>query len=197
MLCLLNLRATATADELSPPDEGFSANTLFEHGRYEGGLSSGVMFSPFIATHLRPTINYTITAVQFGYMLSNVKGSGCLRGNFELAGEGFGSAIFDGAGSYIAGCTVWGRYNFVPAHSRFVPFGQIGLGLTSTDIDHKIVGQPFNFNIDVGLGTRYFLSEKWALTLEYRYQHISNANSGRHNLGINAHGPLLGVAYLF
>ena len=135
--------------------------------------------------------------MQCGYILSDVKGRSWYRGNFEIVGEGFGAAIWEGSGSYIAGMTVWGRYNFVPLKSRFVPFVEFGLGLTSTDIDRDIVGQPFNFNIDVGVGTRYFVAEKWALTLEYRYQHISNANTGQHNLGINANGPMLGVTHLF
>ncbi len=197
MLCFLNLPSVGATNEPAPPNEGFSTDALFKTGRFEGGVNSGVMFSPFIATYQRPTINYTVTGMQVGYMLSDVKGTNWLRGNFEVAGEGFGSAIFDGPGSYIAGVTVWGRYNFVPVKSRFVPFAEAGLGLTSTDIDREIVGQPFNFNLDLGLGTRYFLSQKWALTLEYRFQHISNANTGRHNLGINAQGPVLGVAHVF
>src|SRR5216684_2413409 len=127
-----------------PPAEG-----LFENARYEVTLNNGVLFSPFLATGGRPTINYTITEVQFGYMLSDVKGHGWLRGNFELVGEGFGSAIFEGSGSFIAGITVWMRYNFAPPGWRLVPFAQAGMGLTSTDIDHKYVGQPFNFNLDL------------------------------------------------
>lgn len=169
----------------------------FEGLRYEATLTSGLLFSPFLATGGRPTINYTITEVQFGYMLSDVKGDGWSRGNFELVGEGFGSGIFEGDGSFIAGVTVWLRYNFVPPGWRFVPFAQAGLGLTSTDIDHKIVGQPFNFNLELGIGTRYLLSQHWSLNVEYRYQHISNADTGAHNIGINAHGPVLGVSYLF
>ena len=64
----------------------------------------------------------------------------------------------------------------------------------STDIDHGIVGQPFNFNLDLGFGVRYFLGRNWSLSLEYRYQHISNAGLNKHNLGINADGPILGVS---
>src|ERR1051326_3547521 len=173
-----------------------ASDELFNH-RYEATLNSGVLFSPFLATGGRPTINYTLTEVQFGYMLSDVKGDGWSRGNFELVGEGFGSGIFEGDGSFISGVTVWLRYNFVPPGWRFVPFAQAGLGLTSTDIDHKIVGQPFNFNLELGIGTRYLLSQHWSLNLEYRYQHISNADTGAHNIGINAHGPVLGVSYLF
>jgi opacity protein-like surface antigen len=198
-LCALNLGWSQTVETNgnTTTTNTSAANDLFGRGRYEATLNSGVLFSPFIATGGRPIINYTLTEVQFGYMLSEVKGRGWHRGNFELVGEGFASAIFEGDGSFIAGMTIWIRYNFVPPGWRFIPYAQAGMGLTSTDIDHKIVGQPFNFNLDLGLGTRYLLSEHWALNLEYRYQHISNANSGEHNIGINAHGPMVGVSYLF
>ena len=78
-----------------------------------------------------------------------------------------------------------------------VPYFQVGGGVTTTDIDHNLVGQPFNFNLDLGIGLRCFVAKNWTLSLEYRYQHISNADTGNHNLGINAHGPILGVSYLF
>jgi hypothetical protein len=59
------------------------------------------------------------------------------------------------------------------------------------------LGQPFNFNLDLGVGVRYFVGRNWALNLEYRYQHISNANLGAKNLGINAAGPILGISCFF
>ena len=188
---ILVVLKTANAREAPDTDD------LFGTSPYEGTLTSGVLFSPFLANHGRPTINYTISEAQFGYMLSEPRGDGWWRGNFELLGEGFGSGIIDGPGGYIAGMTLWARYNFVQPGWRFVPYTQAGAGLTATDINPRIVGQTFNFNLEIGLGTRYMLSERWALLLEYRYQHISNANSGAHNLGINAHGPILGVSYLF
>src|SRR2546422_8852583 len=81
----------------------FSTSDLFIGGRREAGFGSGVLFSPFVATRHRPTINYTITELQLGYMLSDVKEAGWLRGNWELAGDGFGSAVFEGPGSYVTG----------------------------------------------------------------------------------------------
>jgi lipid A 3-O-deacylase len=200
ILLLLSLRMAVAGEnageiasaETSPPDR------LFAHGRYEAAFNSGVLFSPFLATHGRPTLDYTITSLQLGYMLGDVKGHGWWRGNFELAGEAFASDIFRGPGSYIAGGTLWLRYNFVPQKSpKLVPFVQGGAGMVSTDIDHRIDGQPFNFNLDVGLGVRYLAGQHWALSLECRYQHISNANMGHNNLGINAIGPILGVSYFF
>jgi lipid A 3-O-deacylase len=186
-------RAGENATSQESPYEHF-----FDGGRYEAAITSGVLFSPFGPTRMRPTINYTISGFQIGYMLWDVKGDGWWRGNLEIAGEVFGSAIFDGPGSYIAGGTLWLRYNFVPpSSSAFVPYLQVGGGGESTDVDHEVVGQPFNFNLNVGAGVRYFIGRSWSLSLEFRYQHISNAYLSKHNLGINSAGPILGISYFF
>jgi len=182
----------------SASDETSAFERFFDRGRYEAQFGGGALFSPFVATRNRPTIDYTTTYLQLGYMLGDVKREGWLRGNLELAAEGFGNAIFEGPGGYIAGATLWLRYNFVPRWSLgLVPYVQAGAGFVSTDIDHHIVGQPFNFNLDIGVGMRYFIARDWALDLECRYQHISNANLGRKNLGINSIGPILGISYFF
>jgi opacity protein-like surface antigen len=177
--------------------QSFAVGDLFASGRYEAAFSSGVLFSPVGTPRNRPVINYTMTGVQLGWMPGGVHGSGLLRGSFEVAGEGFGSAIFEGPGSYVAGVTTWVRYNFVPPRWRFVPYVQGGAGVVSTDIDRGIVGQPFNFNLDLGVGVRYFIAPRWSVNLEYRYQHISNANLGKSNIGINSQGPILGMSYFF
>ena len=169
----------------------------FLRSRYETAFNTGILFSPVGKARNRPTVNYTITEVQLGYMLNDVQEAGWFRGNFELAGDAFGGGVFDGTGSYAAGWTLWLRYNFVPSHSRFTPYTQVGAGFVFTDIDRRLVGQDFNFNLDVGLGMRYSLDAHWALNLELRYQHISNANLGQHNIGINALGPILGISYFF
>ncbi len=199
ILAVLCGRDACAADtiENDAPAAGDSVETRFCRGAFEAAVTSGALFSPFVALGNRPTINYAITEVQIGYMLADVQRSGWLRGNFEAVGEGFGGGIFQGPGSYLAGMTVWGRYNFVQLDWRLVPYAQAGAGLTSTDVSRRFVGQPFNFNLELGLGARYFFTARWAAQFEFRYQHISNANTGAHNLGINAVGPVLGVSYLF
>ena len=184
-----------------PPQQSFltdvSTNLWFQRGQNEVNISSGLMFSPVIAVVHRPTINYSMTEIQYGYMLSDVQGEGFWRGNFELVGELLTGWIFVGEGSYIAGGTLWARYNFVQPESRVLPFAQGGLGMVTTDISHKIDGQPFNFNLELGVGMRYLLDDRWTFNVEFRYQHISNADTGKHNLGVNAFGPIFGVSYLF
>lgn len=188
---------SAVRAEAETTNEVFSTGNLFEARRWEANVSSGVLFSPIGTPKDRPVINYTITTLQLGYMLSDVKGPGILRGNFEVAADVFGSKVFIGPGSYIAGMTVWIRYNFVPAGWRLIPYIEAGAGLTTTDIDRAYVGQPFNFNLNIAVGLRYFVAKNWSVNLSCQYQHISNANTGNKNVGINSYGPILGVSYFF
>src|SRR2546425_15233 len=126
ILSLSLLHTTAAANDLvgESASENSSSAPLFESGRYEGSLNSGVLFSPFIAARGRPTINYTITELQLGYMLTEVEETGWLRGNLELAGEAFGSGIFEGPGGYVAGATFWVRYNLLRPSSHLIPYAQ-------------------------------------------------------------------------
>jgi opacity protein-like surface antigen len=170
---------------------------FFHRGQYEIALSSGVMFSPIGADKNRHTVDYTLSGLQFGWMLTDVMGSGWLRGNVEVAGEAIGGAVWKGRGSYIAGGTAWLRYNFVQPGWRWVPFTQIGAGMEGTDMDQRLIGEKFNFNLNVGEGVRYFVAHNWAVDLEFRYQHISNAKISNRDVGINAVGPILGLSYFF
>ncbi len=200
MVCLLaasGFRAGAADGALS---NSFSAENLsleenFHSGRFEPAVGGGVLFSPIVAGKGRPVENYAPATVQLGYMVTDLWGEGFPRGNLELAVEGFGAGIFSGTGHYIAGSTLLFRHNFVPHGWRVIPFVELGAGLTSMDIDHRYDGQNFNFNLSAALGARYFIQPRLAVSLEYRYQHISNADLGAHNIGLNAEGPVLSLSW--
>lgn len=172
-------------------------DVLFTKGNWEGMAGGAVMFSPVGAVGGRPAVNYAVAVGQAGYMLTGVRGSGLWRGNFEAVGEVFGGSVYQGRGSYVTGLTLWGRYNFVPQDWRVTPYGQLGLGIGMADKDKNVFGSLFGFNIDAAVGARYLLRPRLALHAEYRFKHISNANTAPHNLGINAHGPMAGVAWMF
>jgi lipid A 3-O-deacylase len=187
--------AAAVGAEIDQPGD-FS--DYFQHNRYELTLSSGAMFSPIGADQHRRTENYVLNGLQFGWMLTDADGrSGWLRGNVEVSAETIGGAVYNGRGSYLAGGTVWVRYNFVQPNWRVVPYAAAGLGAEATDMDQRLIGETFNFNLDIAVGAKCFLARNWALDVECRYQHISNATIARHDVGINAVGPMLGVSYFF
>jgi lipid A 3-O-deacylase len=188
-ICTMTSRATAGEQE------GFS--DYFQRGRYELTLGSGPMFSPVGADRNRYTVDYVLSGLQLGWMMTDVGGSGWLRGNWELSAEAIGGAVFKGRGSYLAGGTAWIRYNFVQPDWRFVPYLAAGAGAEGTDMDQRLIGEKFNFNLDIAAGTRCFLAHDWALDMECRYQHISNATIAKHDIGINAVGPMVGISYFF
>jgi lipid A 3-O-deacylase len=169
----------------------------YQHDRYEVTLMSGAMFSPIGADSGRSTEDYTLSGLQFGWMLTDAGQPAWWRGNWEVSLEAMGGKVFDGKGSYIVGGTVWFRYNFVQPNWRVVPYLQAGGGAEATDMDRKLIGETFNFNLDVDVGMRCHLAQNWALNLECRYQHISNAKISKHDVGINAVGPMVGVSYFF
>jgi len=59
----------------------------------------------------------------------------------------------------------------------------------------NIVGTRFNFTFDIGAGVEFRLREKRAVTIGYKYYHISNAGRGIENAGID--NNLLYVGYTF
>jgi opacity protein-like surface antigen len=185
----------AIGEETAPA--GNSVDSLFQKERYEAGISSGVLFSPILADKGRPTVDYTLSGVHFGWMLTDVNESSCLPGNWELLGEAIGGTTFCGRGNYLAGGTAWVRYNFVEPNWRLLPYVQGGGGAELTDFDQRLIGEHFNFNLDLAAGVHYFVKPNLSLNLEARYQHLSNAKFARTDIGINAFGPMLGVSYFF
>ena len=123
----------------------------FEKGKHEGLAGVGVFFSPVLATTGRPTENYAGPLFQLGYML-NDPGQDEWRESFEFAGELYGGGIFLGRGHYVANATLWLRYNLIPPDSRWIPYIQLGAGVTLTDADQGSFGQVFNFNEGAALG---------------------------------------------
>ena len=195
--------ATASADnateitKTSSYDTDLSYNSVFQKGKWELGVNSGVMFSPFFDLITKRVVNYTTTGIQGGYMLSNPMGPSWLRGNVEVIVEAFGGGVVQGQGSYVAGTIGWMRYNFLPTNGRFKPYFQLGGGIEMTDIDGHILGQRQNFNLDFGFGLRYMITKNCAFNAEYRFQHFSDAYQNKVNLGVNAQGPVVGISWFF
>jgi opacity protein-like surface antigen len=179
------------------PAEGFSLDDNFKFGSCEFSLGVAPMFSPIGDDKNRPVVNYVEGFAQFGIMVTDIHGHGFLRGNIEMVGEAFGAGIYEETGNYIAGGSIMGRYNFIPRSSHFSPYIQVGVGGEMMDINHQYDGHNFNFNVVAMGGLRYFIKPKMSLNAEFRFQHLSNANTGDRNIGINAIGPALGISWFF
>ena len=194
---VLSVAPACAQTNSTSPDETFSLDDNFKFGSCEFSLGVAPMFSPIGNDKGRPVVNWVEGFAQFGWMATDIHGSGFLRGNIEAVGEAFAGGIYEETGNYVAGGSIMGRYNFIPQNSHLSPYVQVGVGGEMMDIDHQYDGHNFNFNVVAMGGLRYFIKPRLSLNAEFRYQHLSNANTGDRNIGINAVGPALGISWFF
>jgi hypothetical protein len=93
----------------------------------------------------------------------------------------------------IGGSPVGAQVNFV--HYRHVePFLTVSGGFLY--FNHRMFGATqLNFTAQLGIGVQLFTSsQRTAIDLGYKYHHISNANLGNQNPGMDSHMFFIGVS---
>ena len=136
-------------------------------------------------------------SLTYGHMLSGVVGEGhWYRGNPEFRLELFSGAQFEPNTRWFVGLTPHLRYNFATG-TRWIPFADVGAGVTATSIGPPDLSGTFEFNLQAGTGVQCFLKSNLALSLEARYVHWSCAGLHQPNLGLNGVTGLLGLTYFF
>ena len=93
----------------------------------------------------------------------------------------------------IGGSPIGLQVNWVRYH-RVQPFLTSGGGFLY--FNRQLFGATqFNFTAQVGMGMELFTSDRHSLEIGYQYHHISNANLGRENPGMDSHVVFLGVTF--
>jgi len=168
----------------------------FRKGVTEAGLSLGLGLGSR-SFGGKNAHDLTLVKLSLGHMVTGVLCEDkCYQGNFELIGEWFGGGQFHPDDAYLVGLTGVVRYNFVTG-TRLMPFIDAGAGVAVTDIDHPDLSTKFQFNTQAGLGVRWFIDARTAVTAQYRFMHISNAAIKHPNLGVNTSIFYAGVTWMF
>jgi lipid A 3-O-deacylase len=81
------------------------------------------------------------------------------------------------------------------AGQAVVPYFTGGIGVMYTGLGGLRLGGPFEFNETAGAGFELFPREDWAITLGFRYRHISNAGISDDNLGLDTLFGQIGLSY--
>lgn len=158
----------------------------------EAGASAG-----FAAFGGQVRHDLALLSLSYGHMLGPMRGAGhWYRGNWELRGEVFTGAEFSPGTTWGVGLTPHLRYDFATG-TRWIPFGDIGAGVTATGERAPDLGGAFAFNLQAGTGMHWFVRDKVALTVEARYLHASSAGIYHPNLGLNTLAGLVGVTWFF
>jgi len=194
---------TATAS-LSMVNLETNKATIWESGVGEGfhhgvqsfsvnaGATYGIAAFGSVQAHDLAMVSFT-----YGHMLSHVLAEDhWYRGNFEFRLELFTGAQFSPETDWFVGLTPHLRYNLATG-TRFIPFADVGAGVTATGIGPPDLSGTFEFNLQGGGGIHWFLKDNLALTLEARYVHWSCAGITKPNVGLNGVTGMLGVTFFF
>lgn len=120
-----------------------------------------------------------------------------LPGLFQFVLEPFVAAITSPDNNAEIGNNFLIKIGFLPETSKFQPYFKGGAGLLYISQHTRQQSSQFNFNEYAGFGMHYFFKKNVALTVEYRFRHLSNCGISVPNHGINSHYGLCGVSYLF
>jgi lipid A 3-O-deacylase len=159
-----------------------------------GGLTGyGITHKNFGAT--RTQVQTWDAIARFGWFLSDETGMGnWYQGRHELLLELPYHLALDQAGRSMTGGYVLGSWKFTSL-KEFAPYIFAGGGALFVDLGLPSMGSRLCFSYQAGTGLQYFLKNNLALTLEYRYHHISNAGTATPNEPLNSSKILLGISY--
>ncbi|RPH80531.1 MAG: acyloxyacyl hydrolase [Nitrospiraceae bacterium] len=131
-----------------------------------------------------------------GMVVTDEVQAGVLTGNLEVLVEPFFARFTHPFAAEAAGGALVLKYNLL-SFGRWMPFWDAGAGMLWTNLAPRIQEQstPLNFVIETGPGIQYFLTTQTALTFGVRFSHISNADIGRRNLGLDAVLPYAGISW--
>ncbi len=132
----------------------------------------------------------------FGYFVTAERGPRWARGNFELLVEPTLIQLTDGESATIGGLAGLGRWVFATG-SVMRPYVEAGLGVVGGHVNLRQTNCDVNYIIEGGPGILFFLSEATALTVGYRFQHISNGSACAKNLGLNSSLFTFGISHFF
>lgn len=155
---------------------------------FEAGANAGMAVFGSRQAH-----DLALVSISYGHMLGSMVGQGhWYQGNPELRGELFTGAQFSPNHEWLVGLAPHLRYSFATG-TRWIPFADIGAGVTATGIGAPDLSGTFEFNLQAGGGVHWFLKRNLSLTAEARYLHWSCAGLNKPNLGLNGVTGLLGV----
>jgi opacity protein-like surface antigen len=97
-------------------------------------------------------------------------------------------------GRSMVGGYMLGHWRFTSL-DKVVPYVLAGGGPLFVDLGLPTMGTKLCFSYQGGAGLQYLIDKNTALSLEYRYHHISNAGTANPNEPINSNKILMGISF--
>lgn len=185
--------------ELKPVQAGIWDTTVgngFKAGLQSVSINLGAGYGVEILGSTQ-SHDLALMSLSYGRMIGSVEGADhWYHGNWEFRGELFTGAQFSPSAESLVGIAPHLRYNFATG-SRWVPYVDIGAGVSATSIGPPDLSGTFEFNLQAATGVRWFIRDNVALNIEARYLHMSCAGIHPPNLGLNNAVGLAGITWFF
>ncbi len=171
-----------------------AADLLPQPGSWEVGLRSGYSIG-------MRNVDMVPVNVRIGYTLFKGKKWLIPRGAFEIGIEPFASVITAVAnpdkrsGSLELGGVLPMLTYYFDLGNGLYPYVEGGLGMLYTDLRGYHLGGHFSFMETFGTGVSYFVNDNVALSVGWRFRHVSNAGLYSRNAALNSDIFLAGVSY--
>lgn len=191
---MLGNPAVARGQESGTRPMAATGEPRLQAGMVEAGLAAGYgkAVEIFGTTDERPQLALIVPRI--GYFLTNTRGPVPLRGNLEIVGEPLFALTTEPTSTLAKGASALVRYHFWTG-TRLLPVAEAGAGII--DINRAVsrdLGRDLNFSLHLGGGVLYFVRERWALWLQYRHLHVSNAGTAAPNSGMNSNLVIFGLS---
>lgn len=168
-----------------------------------GAMELGLQFGYASSLRMGGTQNnydFAFTNPRYGYVFTDMIGEdvlgGYLKGNGEVVIEGLFGMGLKGAHGATEGLTINYKHNFITG-TRFVPFVELGMGVSFNQWHLYECQTDFEFILQAGAGVQYFFTDDWALIVEGRWHHMSNAGITYPNPGLNDIMGTAGITHFF
>ncbi|MBC8017715.1 MAG: acyloxyacyl hydrolase [Verrucomicrobia bacterium] len=171
------------------------ADNVTSTAKSEFGILTGYGISHIGFGETRHQVQTLDAILRAGFFLSDEVGKGSwYQGRHELLLELPFHLAVDHGGRSMVGGYVLGHWRFTSLE-KFVPYVLAGGGPLFVDLGLPTMGTKLNFSYQGGVGLQHLIDKNTALSLEYRYHHISNAGTANPNEPINSTKVLMGISF--
>lgn len=116
--------------------------------------------------------------------------------NFNFVVEPFATFISSPNSNIEVGSNFLIKY-LIPLSEKIRLYVKGGIGVLYMSQHTKEQATQINFLPQIGVGVHYFLDTSTALSMEYRYRHLSNGSIKHPNKGIDANIVLVGISFFY
>ena len=165
-------------------------------GTFEVGGAFGFSVSHNTSNHDLQTVYGYQGLFRLGGLVTDEHGEGALKGNFELILEPTYIHLDAKPSADVGGSSLLARWLF-SGNNTVRPYLEAGGGVLAGKTELRQTNCDVNFILEAGPGVLVFVNERTAITVGYRFQHISNGGTCSSNLGLNSSMGIVGVSYFF